>query len=483
MEQVPPRPRPPLPAYGPTRPPQPPFRTATSIEDVETAPLKAVPADSPARPSADPVSPPKNGLSWLRSHAALGLISILAVYFLTINVSVPWQAAHEDNGNVFTSAAISHIRYGLEVTKGQDYVDQAAFGTFGPSGAATREQYFDYYLDGPVHPVVYGNHPPLLGLTIAGSLLVFGYHFWAVRLVPIAFSLLGLILLYALVGHLFDLTIARVAAALYATFPMFDYFGRNVAHEAPTLFFALAMLTGYIHWREDGRSRWIALMVAATVLGGFYDWPMLYFAPIVFGVDWLVRRRPSATLLLATLVPAAVTFVLVLAQIVWAHNGNLASLQDIFLFRVAGGGVEKTTTAIGWLNTVSAFNSEGFGAWSQLALPVAALFVVGRASAEGWSARVQLVVICGLWGLSHLLIFRNGALYHAYWQFYLLPFYAVVLAWAAVTLVRHFAAAPAVRAAALVFFVFAALSLNLPNIFALFGWGNHPVVPVLDIWR
>jgi 4-amino-4-deoxy-L-arabinose transferase-like glycosyltransferase len=426
----------------------------------------------------------KRGLRWLRSHVAFGLILVVALYLLSINISVPWQAIHEDDGNLYTSAAMSHIRYGLEFTKGQDFVDPGAkVGELVPPGITTRAQYFDYYLNGPYQPVVYGDHPPLLGLTIAGSLLLFGYHFWAVRLVPIAFTLLGLVLFYALVSHLFGLTIARVATAFYVAFPMFAYFGRNVDHEAPTLCCALAMLTGYVHWREDGRRRWVALMVVGTVVGGMYGWPLLYFAVIVFVVDWLALRRASGTLLWATVIPAAITFVLVLEQIVWARGGDLASLRDILLFRVGGGGVQGNTSAIAWLDAVTKFNSEGFGAWSQLALPLAMLFVAGRASSEGWSTRVRLVAILGLFGLSHVVIFRNGSLYHAYWQFYFIPFYAVVLGWAAVELAHRVVTTPALRAAALVVLIIAAFSLNLSTIIGLYSSGNNPVVPVLDLWH
>ncbi len=485
MEQVPPRLSLPRSLRVSGSPPRSTAWTPQSISEVETVPLGSLPPDSGSpRASARTPSTAQRGLVWLRSHFALGLILVGAVYLLTINVSVPWQAIHEDAGNVFTSAAMSHIRFGLEFTKGQDFVDPGAkLGELVPPGVTTRAQYFDYYLNGPYQPVVYGDHPPLLGLTIAGSLLVFGYHFWAVRLVPITFSLLGLILFYALVSHLFGLTIARVASAFYVIFPMFAYFGRNVAHEAPTLCCALAMLTGYVHWREDGRGRWLALMVAGTVLGGLYGWPLLYFAFIVFVVDWLSLRRPSGALLWATVVPAAITFVLVLEQIVWARGGNVASLRDILLFRVGGGGVQGNTSAITWLDAVTKFNSEGFGAWSQLALPMAALFVAGRASSEGWSAKVRLIAILGLFGLSHVVIFRNGALYHAYWQFYFLPFYAVVLGWAAVELARRVVTAPALRAAALLILIVAALSLNLASIINLYSSGNNPVVPVFDVWH
>ncbi|HZU75529.1 MAG TPA: glycosyltransferase family 39 protein [Dehalococcoidia bacterium] len=333
-------------------------------------------------------------LGWLRHHAIFIGIFLLATYLLTINVNMPWQGPHEDNGLAFESIAISHIRYGLEYTKGQDVLDQKTRNSFGPKTVPVGDQ-FNYFLTGPIEPVVYGDHPPALGLTIAGSFLAFGYHWWAVRLVPIAYALLGLVLFYRLIARLFDVTVARVASALYATFPILAYYGRNVSHEAPTLFWALLLLTGYFEWVDDGRRRWLAVMGIASVVGGYYGWPLFYFVAILVAMDALVHRRLSRPLILSTLVPAVVTFVLVILQIDWALGWNLHSLKVIFFIRISGG-TEGST--IGWLNQIHQFNREDFGFWWQILAPAVAFYLARRASIEGWSRRMQVIAIFGFWG-------------------------------------------------------------------------------------
>ncbi len=444
--------------------------------------------------------------AWARTHAAFGGVLLLAAFFLTINIATPWQAVHETNGNVFTNAAISHIRYGLGVTKGQDYADgrllcaispdptcmrrepwdlgQYPITATGPYGVQSANAYFQYYLTGDIHPRTYGDHPPLLGLTIAGSLLLFGYDFWAVRLVPILFSLLGLVLFYALARHLFDPVVARMAAAVYALVPMFDYFGRDVAHEAPTLACALGLLTGYVRWREDGRRRWVALMASATVIGAAFDWPLVYFALILFAFDWLVRRRPSRTVLLAVVLPALGICALILAQIAWALGGNLSTVLLVLRFRLSGGGVGGHLATRTWLLSVLAQNAQGFGAWSLFALPPAALLALTRARAAGWPLRAQAVALTGLWGLSHILLFRNGALYHTYWQFYLLPFYGLVLGWAAVALTRRVTPLPWLRAGALTGMLALIFLLDLSITFNLYTTnGKFALLSLLPFGR
>src|SRR5579875_1847386 len=230
-------------------------------------------------------------------HLPFAGIFVLALYLITINVASPWQSMHEDNGTLNESIAVNHLRYGLGVTKGQDMLDLEAKQSFGPAHV-TEAQHFAYFRYGPTHPRVYGDHPPLLGLTIAGSFIIFGMHFWSERLVPIVYALLSLILFYRLVMQVFDIGVARLAAFLFATFPMFAYFGRNVSHESEVLFWALLLLHGYVRRHATGKKAALAQMAVAVVLGGLYGWPMFYFAPILCAVDWLAERRLSRSLAL-----------------------------------------------------------------------------------------------------------------------------------------------------------------------------------------
>ena len=409
----------------------------------------------------------------LRKHVPFLLILCLAFFLLSINLTQPWVSENEDNGLAFSSIAVNYIRFGLGSSKGQNVADLETLNAHSPLSIAgvPSSQEFHYLLTGPVHPYVYADHPPLLGLTIAGALVVFGYHFWVVRMVPLAYSLATLILFYVLMNMLFDRGIALFASFLYATFPMMAYFGRDVAHEAPTLFWATVMLIGYVRWKSvPQQRRWLVLIVASLVIGGFYGWPMFYFAFIVFGIDWITSKRFSKALALATLVPAVLTFAVVIAQIFWALGDTLAPLILVFSERSVSNQYAAGPDNIkSWVVAMIHHNIDGYVRWSVVALPLSLLFIALRARTEGWSLRITILVITFLFGLSHILVFHGGAYFHVYWQFYFLPFYAMTIGWAATRFVREGLRWPKARIATLLVWALCIFVLNWPTIHALYS--------------
>ncbi|HEU5198595.1 MAG TPA: glycosyltransferase family 39 protein [Ktedonobacterales bacterium] len=378
--------------------------------------------------------------AWLRQHGFFLLVLLLALFFLTINVAQPWVSLHEDNGLAFSSIAVNDLRYGLGVTKGQSLADHEALNSKSPLGipGVPPGQEFQYLLTGPTHPYFYCDHPPLLGLTIAGAIELVGMDFWVVRLVPLLYSLAVLIVFYCLALALVDRGVAQFASLLFASFPMFAYFGRDVAHEAPVLFWTLLLVTGYVHWKRSSQKRWLWLMGASIVIGEGYDWPLFYFAFLLFLVEWVASRRFDLRLALAVLVPALLTLLLIFAQITWVLDGHLGALLNNFLGRSSGNNYQGQPFGfINWFRQMLLWNFEGYGLWSPALLCCAVVLLAKRARAEGWSLWLRVLAMLLLFGLSHIILFPNGAFYHAYWQFYLLPLYALSCGYAAVTLARR----------------------------------------------
>ncbi|HEY7974379.1 MAG TPA: glycosyltransferase family 39 protein [Ktedonobacterales bacterium] len=471
----------------------------------------------PALPLPDPATVRARRGWWqaLTQHAPFALLLLLAVFLLTINVATPWHSSHEDNGLVFESAAINHIRFGLGFTKGQDYFDATVNppvitpSSIHPQGVSDAQE-FQYLLTGPAHPELYGDHPALLGLTIAGSLLLFGYHFWAVRLVPILFTLGALLLFYRLTLLLFNRRVATFGALLFATFPIAAFYGRDVAHEAPTLCCEMGMTLCYVLWRRGEREGrhdgWLAGLAACVALGGAYGWPMLFFAWILCALDTLVCRRVRWRLALTTAGVSTLVFALVITQIAWANNWSLTQLSALFFERSGGyGSGSGIVQGYFWLTSIMHHNFFDFGPWTWLALPAALVFLWRQFRREGLSPRIQVIALFGLGGLAHILIFRDGAYVHDYWQFYLIPFYGALLGWGGVALAQRLAAHPWVeriaarmrvlggapngtQAALLVAFSALALVMAAPFIYQLYAGGHlfqfpgrEPVTPLLDI--
>lgn len=428
----------------------------------------------------------------LARHAAFGLVLLLAAYLLTLNINLIWHTNHEDNGLAFESIAITQIRYGLSFTKGQDFYDPSvnppSYGAqgIGPQGIDPTTQ-FQYFLSGPTHPVIYGHHPPLLGLTVAASFLIFGYHYWSERLVPIVYTLGALILFYLLMYLLFDPLVATFSAALFATFPITAYYGRDVAHEAPTLFWILGMLVCYALWMRTAQRRWLVALAVCVGVGAYYGWPMIYFACILFVVETLRRRRLHLGLLAATVGVALAMFALIVYQIYLAADGSLWTLQAV-IFTRSGGSVAGGDTLLGWLGHLMDSNKGDFGAWTWGAAPLAIGFLIARSRREGLSPRLVAIVALGLGGVAHIAIWREAAYIHEYWQFYLIPFYAAAIGWAGVALARRISDLRGQDVAIVVALACVALLLSAPLIYNLYAGGlpygpaaAGPVIPTLPI--
>ena len=480
----------------------------------ETQPrLSAVRAPfAPHAPHAPHAPGREAWVSAARRHAPFALVLALAVFLLTLNVATPWHSSHEDNGLVFESAAINHIRFGLGFTKGQDFFDATVDppvitpGSIHPRGVSDAQE-FQYLLTGPAQPELYDHHPPLLGLTVAASLLTFGYHFWAVRLVPIVFTLLALLLFYLLMTLLFESRrLAVFSALLLITFPIAAYYGRDVAHEAPTMCCELGMALCYTLWRRRGAAlpsqahrddRWLIGVAGCVALGMAYGWPMFFFAWILLALDTLRTRRIDWRLALATGVTVSLMFSLVIVQMAWVAGWSLTPLREAFLTRSASTGPQSTGAQfVGWVVQILHHNILDFGPWTWLALPAGLIFLWRRFRREGLTLPIQVIALFGLGGLAHILVFREGAYIHDYWQFYLIPFYAALLGWGGYELASALAPwLPAMRArwtpatseaALLGAFGALALVMGAPLIYHLYAGGSllhffpgtEPVTPL-----
>ena len=403
----------------------------------------------------------------IKRHLPFAAIFLLTAFLLTLNVNTPFHGRSGQNSVLFVGFATNHVRQGLDFTRGQDFMAETWAGVY-PLPDQVPEL-FDTLLRGEIVVKPYGDHPPLLGLTEAAALSVFGESYAAMRVAPILYTLAGLVLFYLLVLRLFDAGVARLAALLYATFPILAYYGQMVGHESPTLFWGLALLTAYVHWRDDGarhRRWWATLMVASIVIGGCYGWPMYYCAGLLFAFDWLSRRRFDARLALLTMVPAVVTGVAVLAHIAWAFGGldHLRAAAELRSGSYEGVGL------LGWLRVVGrVFGVSNFGAGAMLLLVPSMVFLAVRIIKERFSQRTMIVTVLGAWGATHVLLFRQGAYIHDYWEYYLVPFIALTVAWAIVELARKVLPWPWLRSAGFVAAFAAVWLLNSPQIYSNYG--------------
>jgi hypothetical protein len=150
---------------------------------------------------------------------------------------------------------------------------------------------------------------------------------------------------------------------------------------------------------------------------------MFFFCWMLFFLDTLRARRVNWRVALATAGAGTAIFALMITQIAWASGWSLAHLKHQFSFR------SSPIPLGGWLHKLGVFNSLDYGIWATPAALIALYLVWREFRREGLSLRVQYVLLFGLGGLTHIVVFRLGSYYHDYWQFYLIPFYALTLGW------------------------------------------------------
>ncbi|MBN1356427.1 glycosyltransferase family 39 protein [bacterium] len=145
----------------------------------------------------------------------------------------------------------------------------------------------------------YFNHPPLVILvTLCIKWLSSGT--FALRIVPIGFSLAGLVLLtrvYRLLGE--DHRIATGAASIFAVSPMYLHYGRMLNHEAFIMPFIYLALIGGIRWCENGRFRWVVLTMVGLAGIGVTDY---YGAQVLIPLAVACHGKRSWTPLIASTV-------------------------------------------------------------------------------------------------------------------------------------------------------------------------------------
>lgn len=338
------------------------------------------------------------------------LLALFAV--ATLSVLLAWHAGdgwrwiHDDNGVRYTSYARTHLRLGLRTTRGI------------PAFYDTR--------DGSLIP--YTHHPPALELLLAGWFRLTGRDDpFVARLLPIACHAVSAVLLVGLLLELFPPASAAVAAVTFALVPMSSYFGKLVNFEPIALPFVIVVVSRYWRWAEGRAGGSLRTAFVAAAVGTLVDWPVL-FGLVVVAADaarrwWRGEGDRFRTAAVTATGVGLATFALVAAFLA-TSPGGLGELVE---------GAARRSVAIrftwgDWVRKVVMTNKKFFTRPLQQASVVAlawALWTARRPDDDGAAAR--LVLAFGAVGLLNVVCFPNGAFFHFYWQFYLLPFAIVGL--------------------------------------------------------
>lgn len=343
----------------------------------------------------------------LNSHKYLLLILIFSVCLLTIYIDKPFYGHHDYNGAVYSNIARNFNRYGILNTK---------FGQVNNPDKVSRAG-FSYMT----------HHPPMLTILLSFSFKIFGESERAARLVPIMFSLLTLVLIYAITFRYFDKKTALLGAVFASLTPMFIYFGKLPVQEVLGL--PLVLLSIYLYFRFlklPDKNRFL-LLIGSLVIGNFTSWPVYYLGAI-FALHYLFFGKPQHKLLIVVSFPLVclATFMIYIFDL-YLVTGNTfgGGLSGAFFQRLNAGQLgdpaglkDLLILQIRWLNAFYGKILIGLAAITSLYL----VFKVKRFYKE---EKYQILAMLLLVGVAHLVVFRGVAQYHDYFLIYLLPFIVI----------------------------------------------------------
>ena len=130
--------------------------------------------------------------------------SIMPLSYKGLFITRPYYGLHSwANANV-AWAGRSHVKYGLDYTKGY-----CTLVVGNPP---------------PEHPQRYVSHPPLNSLITAFGMLLLGTKEWGIRLFNLMLSTPALLLILYFLQKIYDSSIAIVSSLLLAVLPIYAYF-------------------------------------------------------------------------------------------------------------------------------------------------------------------------------------------------------------------------------------------------------------------
>lgn len=357
----------------------------------------------------DPLHPPapRFGIGWLLA-ALVWVVFYAGAQSLFLNR--PLDRAEDLAAARYAAAARNLLHDGFAAMQGGVYLL--------PGELPPEQRQF--------HPA----HPPGFVWALAGWMRLFGNSDLALRAMPAAFTLFNLLLLFVLVGRLFNPGAALATVAVYSILPMTFYFAQTL-HPAPLLTtLILATSLGYLGWVRARSKLALMSIYAFAALGCWTDWRTYVFCAVLAVLHAFTlrgRRRWLVSLgLIATpaLVFAAFSYYLHL------HGTDAAELLDRARAQVAATALHNAGPIDRWSEiardrsflrswlidwfTAPALALAGVGAllWLSWSTPLA------RDGAGGKVALRLLLAIVAM-QLAFTLAFADSALRLPHWQYHL----------------------------------------------------------------
>lgn len=301
------------------------------------------------------------------------------------------------------------------------FADSLGIPMLGVYGRSVRERV--PYLH---HPVV-GWWPPYLGRSLLGKREV-GY-----RLLPLAFTLTGILTLAVLAGRRAGARWAPLLVVSFLACPLIQLYGAMPNMEPFTFACGAVLAVLWLRFRDRPSRRRLAALLGWFLVGTQVEWSFYLLAPGIWTAELL--RPGGKSLLRPTLLlfPVGITgFVLALAHMALGTGDPGFVLHEIWstVTATASKGLDGSslTQASGgsFVQAQAAFLRENLGTGGLLVLPVTLVLLLGSRrwrrdplTGVGVAFLVQAVLVVAL--------FNAPAATHGYYWFPLAPAWALLL--------------------------------------------------------
>jgi Dolichyl-phosphate-mannose-protein mannosyltransferase len=335
---------------------------------------------------------------------ALGLLAALAVLSWSFfhGFTAPLITVIDFNGVWWSQSAHNTLRAGLRTTGGIP-----APWYFGPL---------------PIPPSgYYTHHPPLLSLMLTGMFALFGEKEWAARLLPITFSLVSVVLLWALVKDCVGNRAAAFSALLFAATPMELVYGRMVNFEPIALAWMLGGLFCLRRWEQTGKPHWHNLMIISFALALWTAWLGYIFVVVLCLFFLFSQRRRNRRLALLLLGLSLFSIMLFLLHIRWARPDAWENLMEAFSYRFAR--TNGSRINVTWASWALRVRERLISLFLPLSWVLGGLGTVG--TIQRWRSDESLrwlgwAAICFFaQSALYIIFFQNASYVHAFAGFYL----------------------------------------------------------------
>jgi len=339
---------------------------------------------------------------WMHILRVAGITAALITALWGINL--PYAGLYNANNNYLALASKNFLQFGV-----------------------TSLHFLPTYVVAPELPAAvpyYLHHPVLMFLFALVPFALFGDANWVVHVAPFIFTVLSVVVWYAVVCELTDRSTAWWSVLFFILMPFVTFFWKLMMFEAASLTFTLSVLLFTIRYIRTGKTKYLVWLAACAFLGGATDWYGLY---LLFGFLYLVvsgRTKRIGGAFVAYLTGTALGLGTYAAALIM--TGQTGAFWEGYAPRGISG---ELTSLSFWpvrLVAMTILRSVLYGspflvfaAWSWIKR-----FLKKKTRASLLHEMGAALVIIG--GIS-LIVLPTTVWGHSYFLYYLVPFFALIL--------------------------------------------------------